>query len=128
MASLLQESSEQVGRFTFTHALVEHTLYEDLGATRRARLHQRVAEALEEHCGDEPGERLGELAGHWAAAVVVGADVAKAVHYARLAAERALQQLAPDEAARWYRRALELRDPERGGDRCGTLRPVDRPG
>ena len=27
------------GHFTFTHALVEHTLYEDLGRTRRARLH-----------------------------------------------------------------------------------------
>ena len=31
-ASLLNESSEHAGRFTFTHALVEHTLYEDLGA------------------------------------------------------------------------------------------------
>ena len=30
-ASLLQESREPAGRFTFTHALVEHTLYEDLG-------------------------------------------------------------------------------------------------
>ena len=108
-ASLLQESTEPSGRFTFTHALVEHTLYEDLGRTRRARLHKRVAEALEQQCGDEPGERLGELAGHWAAAVV-SVDTAKAIHYARLAAERALRQLAPDEAARWYRKALELHD------------------
>ena len=115
-ASLLQESSEQAGRFTFTHALVEHTLYEDLGRTRRARLHRRVAQALEEQCGDEPGERLGELAGHWAAAVV-SADTAKAIHYARRAAERALEQLAPDEAARWYRQALELHDQAPGGDR-----------
>ena len=30
-ASLLQESSQRAGRFTFTHGLVEHTLYEDLG-------------------------------------------------------------------------------------------------
>ncbi len=117
-ASLLLESSERAGRFTFTHALVEHTLYEDLGLTRRARLHKRVAEALEQQCGDEPGERLGELAGHWAAAVV-SADTAKAIHYARLAAERALQQLAPDEAARWYRKALELSDQASGGDRSG---------
>ena len=42
-ASLLRESSEQRGRFTFTHALVEHTLYEDLGRTRRALLHRQVA-------------------------------------------------------------------------------------
>jgi class 3 adenylate cyclase/tetratricopeptide (TPR) repeat protein len=115
-ALLLQENRSRAGRFTFTHGLVEHTLYEDLSATRRARLHKRVAEALEEQCGDEPGERLGELAGHWAAAVV-SSDTAKAMHYARRAAERALQQLAPDEAARWYRQALELYDQAPGGDR-----------
>ena len=117
-ASLLKESPESAERFAFTHGLVEHTLYEDLGRARRARLHKRVAEALEEQCGDEPGERLGELAGHWAAAVV-SADAAKAIHYARRAAERALQQLAPDEAARWYRQALELHDQAPGGDRSG---------
>ncbi len=116
-ASLLQESSERAERFAFTHGLVEHTLYEDLGRARRARLHKRVAVALEEQCGDEPGERLGELAGHWAAAVV-SADTAKAMHYARRAAERALGQLAPDEAARWYRQALELYDQAPDGDRA----------
>ncbi len=115
-ASLLQESQGGADRFTFTHALVEYTLYEDLGHARRARLHKRVAEALEEQCGDEPGERLGELAGHWVAAVV-GADTAKAIHYARRAAERALEQLAPDEAARWYRQALELQHQAPAGDR-----------
>jgi class 3 adenylate cyclase len=123
-ASLLRESSERAGRFNFTHALAEHTLYEDLGATRRARLHRRVAEALEQQCGDEPGERLGELAGHWAAAVVTGDDAATAMHYAERAAERALDQLAPDEAARWYRRALEFYDRVPAGnstERCDLL-------
>jgi class 3 adenylate cyclase len=115
-ASLLRESSEADERFSFTHGLVEHTLYEDLGRARRARLHKRVAEALEELCGNDPGERLGELAGHWAAAVV-SADRTKAIHYARLAAERALQQLAPQEAERWYHQALELHDQASGGDR-----------
>jgi AAA ATPase domain/Adenylate and Guanylate cyclase catalytic domain len=122
-ASLLQEGSERAGRFTFTHALVEHTLYEDLGRTRRARLHKRIAEALEEQCGDEPGERLGELAAHWAAAVV-STDTAKALHYAQRAAERALAQLAPDEAVRWYQQALELHAQAAGGDqseRCELL-------
>ena len=115
-ASLLQESVERAGRFAFAHGLVEHTLYEDLGRARRARMHKRVAQALEELCGGEPGERLGELAGHWAAAVV-SADTAKAIHYARRAAERALDQLAPDEAERWYRQTLELHDQAPGGDR-----------
>jgi class 3 adenylate cyclase len=115
-ASLLQENRDRVGRFTFTHALVEHTLYEELGTTRCARLHRLIAEALEEQCGDEPGERLGELAGHWAAATV-SANTAKAIHYAGRAAERALSQLAPDEAARWYRQALELHSLAAKGDR-----------
>ncbi len=93
------------------------------GITRRARLHRQVAQALEEQCGDEPGERLGELASHWAAAVV-STDIAKAMHYARRAAERALEQLGPDEAVRWYRQALELHDQAPGGkhsERCELL-------
>ena len=53
-ASLLGESSERVGRFRFAHALINQTLYEGLGATRRARMHQRVAEALEELYGEDP--------------------------------------------------------------------------
>jgi tetratricopeptide (TPR) repeat protein len=117
-ASLLRESSERAGRFTFAHALAEHTLYEDLGATRRARLHRRIAEALEEQFGDDPGERLSELAGHWAAAVVSSDDAARAMPFAQRAAERALEQLAPDEAARWYRQALELYDRVPDGERA----------
>ncbi len=105
--SIVEESRQRPGGFTFTHALVEHALYEDLGSIRRARLHRSVAEALELRYGSDPGERLGELAAHWAAAVV-SVDAAKASHYARLAGERALQQLAPDEAIRWYGQALEL--------------------
>ena len=54
------------GRYTFAHALIEHALYDDLSAGRRARAHRTVAEALEEICGDDPAERIGELAYHWA--------------------------------------------------------------
>jgi class 3 adenylate cyclase/tetratricopeptide (TPR) repeat protein len=112
-ASLL--NGDHAGRFTFTHALVEHTLYDDLGRTRRALLHRQIAQALEEQCGEEPGERLGELAGHWAAGVV-SSDIAKALHYARRAAEHALARLAPDEAVRWYRRALGLYEQAADGE------------
>ncbi|HXW59808.1 MAG TPA: AAA family ATPase [Solirubrobacteraceae bacterium] len=115
-SSLLQENRDRAGRFAFTHALVGHALYEDLGATGRARLHRRVAEALEEQCGEEPSERLGELAAHWTAAVV-SSDIARALRYTRRAAEHALAKLAPDEAARWYRDALQLNDQATDGDR-----------
>ena len=108
-ASVLVELGEEPGRFAFSHALVNHTLYEGLGPTRRARLHRRVAEALEDVCGDDPGSRLGELAQHWAAATAA-TDERKALSYARRAAEKALADLAPGEALRWFERALALVD------------------
>ena len=61
-ASLLDESAERVGRFRFVHALINQTLYEGLGATRRSSIHHRVAVALEELYGEE---RVAELALHW---------------------------------------------------------------
>jgi len=114
-ASILVESADRAGRFQFAHALISHTLYEDIGATRRARMHQRVAEALEEICGADPGPRLGELAHHWSAATV-SVDVNKAVDYSRRAGERALGELAPGEAVRWFSQALELQAQQSGAD------------
>src|SRR5262249_61280664 len=79
----------------------------DLGAMRRQRAHHRVAEALEELCGDDPSDRVWELAYHWASATKP-AEAEKAIRYARRAAERALDVLAPDEAIRWLEQALDL--------------------
>jgi hypothetical protein len=109
------------GRFSFAHALINHTLYEDLGTTRRALLHRRIAQALEQQLGADAGARVGELANHWAQATTA-ADAPKAIQYARLAGQRALEELAPDEALRWFQQALELLG--EGGDpasRCELL-------
>ncbi len=122
-ASVLTESAKVPGRFSFAHALINHTLYAGLGTTRRARLHHSVAEALEELCGGDPGARVSELAYHWASATTA-VDVLKATAYARMAGERALSELAPDEALRWFTQALELLDQsgaERNSDRCELL-------
>ena len=120
-ASVVVESPERVGRFSFSHALIKHTLYDELSATRRARMHRRVAQALEGLCGGEPGDRVAELANHFSHAVVP-ADHSKAVDYARLAGERALEELAPDDALRWFHRALELLGQEGGeSERCDLL-------
>jgi class 3 adenylate cyclase len=122
-ASVLGESASVPGRFFFAHALIGHTLYEELGTTRRARLHHCVAEALEDLCGGDPGARVGELAQHWSKASAALA-VPKTVAYARMAGERALAELAPDEAVRWFHQALEVQgrqldaDP---GERCELL-------
>ncbi|HXO10558.1 MAG TPA: AAA family ATPase, partial [Solirubrobacteraceae bacterium] len=120
-ASLVVELPERPGWFSFTHALVQHALYEDLGPTRRARLHRRIAEALERACGDQPGERVGELARHWSRAAAPDKR-STAAEYAMRAGQHALEQLAPDEAQRWFEQALELLgDSADGGRRREVL-------
>ncbi len=104
-AGLVSESEEQAGRYRFLHALIQHTLYEDLSATRRQRAHQRVAEALETR--DTQNEHVTELARHYMAATRPS-DVTKAMYYARLAGDVALAAYAPLDAFAWYTQALEL--------------------
>lgn len=105
--SLLTEVANTPGRYAFAHALIQHTLYQDLGATRRARIHRQVAEAVEAVTGDQPGTRIGELAYHWCNAPQPG-NSGKAINYARLAGQVALASLAPDEAVRHFSEALRL--------------------
>jgi class 3 adenylate cyclase/tetratricopeptide (TPR) repeat protein len=102
-------------RFTFAHALVEHTLYEELSGTRRSRAHRAVAEAIEARSTGDLGARAGELAHHWGAATSP-TDNAKAVAYARQAGDYALAALAPEEATRWYQRGLDLLTDQPGDD------------
>jgi class 3 adenylate cyclase/tetratricopeptide (TPR) repeat protein len=104
--SLVHEVAD-TGRYNFAHALIQHTLYEDLGPNRRARAHRLVAEALEALCGDRPGARVGELARHWIAATQP-IDLVKAIDYSRRAGNAALEALAPSDAFRHYAQALEL--------------------
>jgi class 3 adenylate cyclase len=117
-ASLLDESSERVGRFRFVHSLINQTLYEGLGATRRSGMHHRVALALEELYGEDPGERVAELALHWRLAAV---ERPKAAHYAVRAGRRALDSLAPAEAATLFADALDLLGPVEDAERCRAL-------
>jgi hypothetical protein len=95
------------GRYNFAHALIQHTLYEDLGPNRRARAHRQVGQALEAVCGDRPGVRVGELARHWLSATQP-VDLAKAITYSRQAGDAALSALAPSEALRYYSQAFDL--------------------
>ena len=106
-ASLVRELADSPGRYNFAHALIQHTLYEDLGPSRRVRAHRVVAEALEDLCGDRPGTRVGELARHWFSATKP-IDLAKAISYSRQAGDAALSALAPADALRYYAQALDL--------------------
>ena len=120
-AHVISEVPGAPDRFVFVHALIQHTLYDDLSAARRRRLHRRVAEALEAMPGD-PDDRVVDLARHWYASLPDGVD--KAYTYSVAAGERAQGCLAPAESVRWFAQALELVDrlesePERA--RCDVL-------
>ncbi len=106
VAAAVLQTTDDADRYTFAHALIEHTLYDGLSPARRTRAHRAVAEHLESDSSDA-GRRAAELAHHWSAAVQP-ADATKAIHYAELAGERALEHLAPDDALRWFTRALDL--------------------
>ncbi|MCX7359942.1 MAG: AAA family ATPase [Alphaproteobacteria bacterium] len=106
-AALIQELSEGVGRYHFAHGLIQHALYEDLSATRRAKSHRTIAVSLDELCGAAPGLRIGELARHWCHAPTRD-DAPKAAAYAYQAGNAALSALAPSDAIDYFTTAKKL--------------------
>src|SRR3954451_8984911 len=94
-------------RSPFPHALVRGTLYEELSPPKRSALHERAGLAIEEICGGNVEERLGELAHHFLAAAPRG-DLTKAIDYAQQASEQDMEQLAYEDAVDVYGRALEV--------------------
>jgi DNA-binding SARP family transcriptional activator/tetratricopeptide (TPR) repeat protein len=100
------------GRRRFAHALIRDTLYHELTAARRQRLHQQAGEALEAIYSADPEPHLAELAHHFFFAS--GTETAgKALAYARHAGDRAARELAYEEAVRLYGMALDRADLER---------------
>ncbi|MDQ3940972.1 MAG: hypothetical protein M3238_06465, partial [Actinomycetota bacterium] len=108
-ATELVHEAGALGRYRFSHILIRETLYEDLTAAKRMRLHRRVAEVLEDMFASSIDARLSELAHHWFKAAQAG-DPTKTMDYAVRAAEQALSRLAFEEAARLYQRALKAAD------------------
>jgi DNA-binding SARP family transcriptional activator len=106
---ILDDVPGSPGRLRFGHALIRDTLYDGLAPSRRMRLHQDAAVALEAAHSDDLGPHLTELAYHYLAAAPAGA-ADKAIEYARRAGDRAASQLAYEEAARLYETALSLVD------------------
>jgi DNA-binding winged helix-turn-helix (wHTH) protein/tetratricopeptide (TPR) repeat protein len=105
-AGVLVEDPDRVGRYAFGHALVRQTLYEELNAPQRVRLHRRVAEALEAAFAATDEPPLSEIAHHYFEAAP-GGSAEQAIAAATRAAERAHALLAYEESARLYEQALE---------------------
>ena len=111
-AHLLAEASPS--RYRFSHELVRATLYDELTGARRVAIHRQVAEAVEEAHAGALDDHLPALAYHWARAAAPAAATARAVDFATRAGDRALAQLAHDEAVAYYRQALELLEVSEG--------------
>ena len=108
-ARVIEELPTQVGRYEFTHALIQETLAEELSLTRRVRLHARIAETLEELYGDTAEANAAELAHHYGQAeAVLGTD--KLVRYSLLAGERAQGAYGYEEALSHFERALAAKE------------------
>src|SRR5262249_38745341 len=109
--------------FRFTHAFFRQTLYEEIFASQRLRLHQQVARALEAVYGRRLEEHAGGLGEHYAQSTDA-ADLEKALTYSELAAKRAMQVFAYGEAVRHLEQALKIQDvldPDDKLRRCDLL-------
>lgn len=106
---IVQPIAGRVGRYRFSHALVNETLREGLPAHQRALLHQRCGDILEHRHGAALDAVLAEIAHHYFEAAVHG-DSGRALDYAERAGRQALDLLAYEEAAEQFRRALHLTD------------------
>jgi len=112
-AGLVSEHPDELGRFSFCHALVREAIYALPTVARRRRLHLRAGEKLESASGTRV--RAAELAHHFFLARHVG-GAERAVRYCLQAANEAAGAHAYEEAAALYARALEALALLPGGD------------
>ena len=108
-ARIIEELPGAVGQYQFNHALVQHTLADELSTTRRVRLHARIADTLEDLYGADADAHSEEIAHHLAEAASVGTG-GKLVHYALTAGEQAMASHAHEEAVTQFERALSAKE------------------
>ena len=105
-ARLVMRSAGSEFRYRFAHALVRELVYDDLGPARQVDVHGKIARALEAHAGGEDSH-LAQLAHHACRAAPAG-DAEAAIEHARRAAEEADSRWAAEDAAHFYKRALDV--------------------
>ena len=123
IAAGLVTTAEGGWGFGFRHPLIHESLYANVGRVERARLHARIAAALEDISSASPAADVVQLAYHYLSAGPVG-DPAKAVRYAREAGARAMRQGAWQDAVRHLEQALTALSPslpDTDAIRCDVL-------
>ncbi len=110
---LLEEGMEQHlllnqdQTFQFAHSLIRHAFTKGMSEPRRQRLHQRIAQALQQLYADDADAHLFEVTYHlMRAGPAVDADLV--VQYTRQAGDQAFMMFAWSEAAGYYEASLAV--------------------
>jgi transcriptional regulator with XRE-family HTH domain/tetratricopeptide (TPR) repeat protein len=120
-AGLIRVATDHPPTYEFVHAIVRHALYRQLNPDRRARLHRRIAIALERAYADRELEHAAAIAAHYhASASVPGAD--KGVRYALAVAWQAKAAFAHERAVAFLRMARDLAVGSPPSERAEILR------
>lgn len=101
---LIRRDGEQGYSFGFKHALLRDAAYEGLPPSRRRKIHQHIAQVLEQRCSGENDGDLELLAHHYTRSGLSG----KAIAYWQKAGQRALEQCAYVEAVTHFQAALDI--------------------
>jgi DNA-binding SARP family transcriptional activator len=110
-AHILVEDEARVGVVAFEHALLRNSAYLSIPEPDREVIHARVASVYREAGDDRAPRRAAEVAQHLLRSGP-RADGELIVEFAQRAGDDAFEELAFDDAARWYERALEHCSPD----------------
>ncbi|MFN2525500.1 MAG: AAA family ATPase [Actinomycetota bacterium] len=106
-AHLIVEAAGHVPTYSFRHALVRQTLYDELSLPRKQKLHARAAIAVETVHSEALQDWVPALATHYRLAGAV-ADQKKTLFYLTLAASQAAEIFAWEEAVEHLQAVLEI--------------------
>jgi tetratricopeptide (TPR) repeat protein len=119
-AGLVREAGGDA--YAFNHNLTQQSLYAELSARRKRRLHLTAGDTLERLSPVVRERRLAELALHFQKA----GDAVRALPYTMLVGDRAAAAFAHEDAARYYRLALDLA--QQTGDRSREAEAYEKMG
>lgn len=105
-------------RYQFTHTLVRATLYDELRAGQRRRMHHAVGEAIERLRSADLDPVLADLSHHFRTSGLTE-DNARAIDYTIRAGLRADAAVAFEDAITFFQNALDLTDS--APERCDLL-------
>ena len=114
-AGLLRAVPGRIPRYVFAHAIARHAIYDEMNPDRRARLHRRIADALEQRQAVPSFLDLAELAWQYHASVALPGAM-RGIPHALEAAEQARRLQGVDRAVTYLRIARDLEASSPPGD------------